>query len=256
MKEVLYGPPAQAPSPTPTLLTATLPRPFTRPDDPLPPATVVAGRLAVQLWLISRRRAVLQHQRPRAKGTGLGLPVSLGIVAAAWRARSGREPAATAEGARFMVRIPAGSDATAADPGRLVPSPGPHPGNRDGEARPRVLVVDDERSVRLALGRYLQRYGWEVDRGGGRRGGAGHAGRHSGGRATDLVITDLRMPRLLGPRRARLAGRAPSGSVRAADHRPPATWSRPAVRDFLDRTPRPVLEKPFELSMLAELVGW
>src|SRR5688500_10306009 len=27
------------------------------------------------------------------------------------------------------------------------------------------------------------------------------------------------------------------------------------VREFLDRTPRPVLEKPFELSALAELVG-
>ncbi len=27
------------------------------------------------------------------------------------------------------------------------------------------------------------------------------------------------------------------------------------VREFLNRTPRPVLEKPFELSSLAELVG-
>ncbi len=35
------------------MLTAILPRPFTRPDAPLPPATVVAGRLALQLWLTS-----------------------------------------------------------------------------------------------------------------------------------------------------------------------------------------------------------
>ena len=53
MKEVLYGPPAQAPSPNPTLLTATLLRPYTRADDQLPPATAVAGRLALQLWLTS-----------------------------------------------------------------------------------------------------------------------------------------------------------------------------------------------------------
>ena len=106
--------------------------------------------------------------------------------------------------------------------------------------------------MRLALGRYLQRHGWEVDQ------------------ATDgeealrileatppsgygLVITDLRMPRLSGL----------DVHDWMAEHRPDL-FARlivttgdvisPNVQAFLARTPRPVIEKPFELSMLAQVM--
>jgi CheY-like chemotaxis protein len=113
-------------------------------------------------------------------------------------------------------------------------------------------VVDDERSIRLALGRYLRRNGWEVDEA------------EDGGTALsllqkapvdgyDLVITDLRMPVVSG------------FEVHdwLAEHRPDlfarlviATGdvASQSVRAFLNRTPRPVLEKPFELSALSDLV--
>jgi CheY-like chemotaxis protein len=69
----------------------------------------------------------------------------------------------------------------------------------------------------------------------------------------DLVITDLRMPTLSGLE-------VPDW---LAQHRPDrftrlviATGdvASPSVREFLDRSSRPVLEKPFELSALSELV--
>jgi CheY-like chemotaxis protein len=102
-------------------------------------------------------------------------------------------------------------------------------------------------------GRYMRRNGWEVDEAEDGEAALGmlHATPPAG---YDLVITDLRMPVLSG------------FEVHdwLAEHRPDlfarlviATGdvaSQP-VREFLNRTSRPVLEKPFELSALAELVA-
>ena len=122
----------------------------------------------------------------------------------------------------------------------------------EAESRPKVLVVDDERSIRLALGRYMRRKGWDVDEA---EDGAEALGKldASPPEGYDLVISDVRMPVLSG------------FEVHdwLAEHRPDlfarlviATGdvaSQP-VREFLNRTPRPVLEKPFELTALSELV--
>jgi two-component system NtrC family sensor kinase len=187
--------------------------------------------------------------KPEGQGTGLGLAVSLGIV----QRQGGTlrvEAGGNGKGARFVVQIP---PAPAAETERIASPPEPTSPAPGGEARPRVLVVDDERSIRLALGRYLRRNGWEVDEA---EDGAAALGMLDATPADgyDLVITDLRMPVLSG------------FEVHdwLAEHRPDlfarlviATGdvaSQP-VREFLNRTPRPVLEKPFELSSLAELVG-
>jgi CheY-like chemotaxis protein len=149
-----------------------------------------------------------------------------------------------------VVRIPPSSLAPAK---RITSLPEPTAPAANGEGRPRVLLVDDERPIRLALGRYMRRNGWEVDEA---EDGAVALGKldASSVEGYDLVITDLRMPVLSG------------FEVHdwLAEHRPDlfarlviATGdvaSQP-VREFLNRTPRPVLEKPFELSALEELVG-
>jgi signal transduction histidine kinase len=185
------------------------------------------------------------------QGTGLGLAVSLGIV----QRQGGTlrvEPGGNGKGARFVARIPP-APMPAADPRRLVPSPEPPPREPDGEARPRVLVVDDERSIRLALGRYLRRNGWEVDEA---EDGAAALGMLGSTPADgyDLVITDLRMPVLSGFEvHDWLAAHRPDLFSRLVIATGDVA-SQP-VREFLNRTPRPVLEKPFELSSLAELVG-
>ncbi|MEP6687134.1 MAG: response regulator [Gemmatimonadales bacterium] len=118
--------------------------------------------------------------------------------------------------------------------------------------RPVALVIDDERSVRMALTRYFERAGWEVRQA------------EDGAEALELladpaapayqvVITDLRMPGKTGV----------EVHDWLAEHRPDlferliiATGdvASPTIREFIRRTPRPVLEKPFELGALAALV--
>ena len=63
--------------------------------------------------------------------------------------------------------------------------------------RPRVLIVDDERSVRVARARFFRRTGWEVD-----QAEDGEEALRMLERPDALVyqvvITDLRMPRRTG----------------------------------------------------------
>ncbi len=187
--------------------------------------------------------------KPEGQGTGLGLAVSLGIVqrlGGTLRA----EPGGDGRGARFVVRIPPSPNAPAK---RVTALPGPTGPALDADGRPRVLLVDDERSIRLALGRYMRRNGWEVDEA---EDGAVALGKldASSPEGYDLVITDLRMPVLSGFEvHDWLAVHRPDLFARLIIATGDVA-SQP-VREFLDRTPRPVLEKPFELAALAELVG-
>jgi DNA-binding NtrC family response regulator len=118
--------------------------------------------------------------------------------------------------------------------------------------RPRVLIVDDERSVRLALRRYFERSGWQVEEA------------EDGARALTLlerpeasayrlVITDLRMAGAHRARSPRLARRRTAGSLRPPHHRH-RRRGLAEIQAFIQRTTRPVLEKPFELSALAAVV--
>jgi CheY-like chemotaxis protein len=133
---------------------------------------------------------------------------------------------------------------------RQVPTPAGS-GSRAGE-RPMVLVIDDERSVRMALTRYFERSGWEVRQA------------EDGSEALELladpaapayqvVITDLRMPGRTGVEvHDWLAAHRPQLFERLIV----ATGdvASPSIREFIRRTTRPVLEKPFELGALAALV--
>jgi len=104
----------------------------------------------------------------------------------------------------------------------------------------------------MALRRYFERCGWEVAEA---EDGAEALGllERPEAAAYRLIITDLRMPGRTG--------------LEVHDwlqaHRP-ALFDRliiatgdvasPAIREFIQRTSRPVLEKPFELSTLAAMV--
>ena len=118
--------------------------------------------------------------------------------------------------------------------------------------RPVVLVIDDERSVRMALARYFERRGWEV-----RQAEDGSEALElladPAASAYQIVITDLRMPGRTGV----------EVHDWLAEHRPDlferliiATGdvASPSISEFIQRTTRPVLEKPFELGALAALV--
>jgi DNA-binding response OmpR family regulator len=116
-----------------------------------------------------------------------------------------------------------------------------------------VLLIDDELVIRTALRRFFARRGWLVE-----EASDGDAARRllearDAADAFDLVICDLRMPRLSGADLyAWLAESHPdalgrlvlsSGDVLSAD-----------AAGFLARSQCPVLAKPFELAELARIV--
>lgn len=132
-------------------------------------------------------------------------------------------------------------------------NPGPHARReRFTSASALVLIIDDERSVRLALRRYFERSGWRVEEAEDGTQALRLLQRPEAS-AYGLVITDLRMPGKTGlevhdwlaTERPELFGRLLIATGDTAS---------PDIQAFVQRTPRPVLEKPFELSALAALV--
>jgi len=116
----------------------------------------------------------------------------------------------------------------------------------------RALVVDDEPTIRSAVARYLRKRGWDADEAEDGRAAlltlerAGPGGYH-------VVISDLRMPHYSGDQLHDWL----------AQHRPDlfeylilttGDLAAPSLREFIARTPRPVIEKPFELALLGQLI--
>jgi len=112
--------------------------------------------------------------------------------------------------------------------------------------------VDDEPTIRTAVARYLRRRGWEADEAEDGRAALTKLDGAPPGRY-QVVISDMRMPHCSGDQLHDWL----------AEHRPDlfarlilttGDLASPALNEFLTRTPRPVVEKPFELAELAEVI--
>ena len=117
---------------------------------------------------------------------------------------------------------------------------------------PRLFVIDDEPSIRAAISRFLTRRGWDVEEAeDGRK--AMDILLHSSPGHYDVVMCDLRMPLCSGAElHEQLLEKRPdlvqrlvfsTGDVASAD-----------AASFLAGSERPVIEKPFELARLEEIL--
>ncbi|HET9384301.1 MAG TPA: PAS domain S-box protein [Gemmatimonadales bacterium] len=173
--------------------------------------------------------------KPTGSGTGLGLSISLGIV----REHEGRIWAENQPqgGARFIVELPV-----------TMPRPsGEHaataPVTTKGSDSLRVLVVDDEASVRVSLQRYLAGKGHEVET---TASGEDALTRLKASKY-DAVIVDMRMPDLSGEQLfERLRSNDPSHAERVIFTT--GDLVNEQMRRFLDGTGRPCVPKPFEFA--------
>jgi CheY-like chemotaxis protein len=117
---------------------------------------------------------------------------------------------------------------------------------------PRLFVIDDEPSIRAAIRRFLTRRGWNVDE--------AEDGQialdmllQSEPSRYDVVMCDLRMPHLSGAELHReLLEKRPDLVKRLIFSTGDVASSE--ASDFLAASHRPVIEKPFELARLEELL--
>jgi two-component system NtrC family sensor kinase len=172
--------------------------------------------------------------KPTGSGTGLGLSISLGIV----REHEGRIWAENVPqgGARFVVELPVIQPRAS---GEFQTVAHVHP---VGDSL-RVLVVDDEASVRVSLQRYLAGRGHDVET---TASGEDALARL---RATsyDAVIVDMRMPDLSGEQLfERLRSNDPAHAERVIFTT--GDLVNEQMRRFLDGSGRPCVPKPFEFA--------
>jgi signal transduction histidine kinase/ActR/RegA family two-component response regulator len=177
--------------------------------------------------------------KPVGEGTGLGLSLSLGIV----EAHAGRMRAENliGGGARITVRLPV-------DETRHVVEV-PAASKAQGDTRGRVLIVDDNASVRNAIGDVLATIGHEVTVAARSK----EATEHLVWQGFDVVMVDLRLPELDGRRiwewvvreRPVLTSRVlfMTGDMLSSE-----------IEQFVNGTGRPVLAKPVTVAQVRAAV--
>jgi len=181
--------------------------------------------------------------KPEGQGTGLGLSIGQGIV----KEHGGRVFVTTSlgAGATFTVELPLGQPSAAESrPPVIIPPPNSL----------RVLVIDDEPHILYYMRATLEAWGHQVEVAPDGEEGLGLAL----GREFDVIITDLRMPRLGGRELyERLQRHAPALISRLVFSTGDAIRGDTLI--FLEERGRPCLHKPFSLAelrgVLAEVAG-
>lgn len=185
------------------------------------------------------------------QGTGLGLAVSHTIVQQHGGTLTAENRTDRASGARFVVALPF-VERRAASREEPVEEP-VAPVSVAGQRKRKVLVVDDEAMIRVAVRRALERRGWEVDEAA--DGEEALLRLDVGGRPGDYdaVVTDLRMPGVSGIELChRLEAEHPELARRLVVIT--GDTASTSVAAFLTEGSRPFLQKPFDMRVLADLL--
>jgi two-component system NtrC family sensor kinase len=184
--------------------------------------------------------------KPMGHGTGLGLSVSLGIAEqhGGTIIAENRDPR-EGSGARVVLRVPRGAPAVP-----VAPPVSDRPQSGNPVDRRRVLIVDDEATIRHALSRFYTRRGWAASES---ENGAQALHRLvDAAEVFDLIISDVKMPELSGIElHAALEALRPDILGRLVFCT--GEMQSEAVADFFARTGCRVLLKPFDLKTLAAL---
>lgn len=178
--------------------------------------------------------------KPTGKGTGLGLSISLGIVSE----HGGRIWAGNVQGggARFCIELPVTALAEAATPEEEAP-------RRVSDAL-RILVVDDEEPLRIALHRFLTGEGHEVCTA---ESGTAALARLEQERF-DVLVLDMRMPDMSGKQiYERLAKQQPHLARRVIFTTGDTVSAE--LRQFLTETGQPFIPKPFEFRAIVSALS-
>ncbi|HSE52806.1 MAG TPA: ATP-binding protein, partial [Gemmatimonadales bacterium] len=191
------------------------------------------------------------------KGTGLGLSVSHAIIeqhGGTLRAENRSGPGI--RGARFTVLLPfidrrSVPRAAAGEPARAAGLQTPLGAER------RVLVIDDEASIRSAIRRYLERRGWRVEEACDGLEALDRLGLNGSGTPRtdqyDAIITDLKMPGISGIElHDRLAASDPAGLEKLVLIT--GDTASTEVADFVARLRQPLIQKPFDMRALADVL--
>jgi two-component system NtrC family sensor kinase len=226
------------------------------PDDPRIRVTVMDDGPGIAPEHVGRLFEAFFTTKPAADGTGLGLSVSYGIVAAhGGELRYG--PTAWGRGAAFTFDLPVHASATTPAPAIGGSAPGPASGSSPDPVataaptqpgRGRVLVVDDEPSLRVFLGRALRSIGLEaVICAGGREAMALAAGPYA------AIVCDHRMPGMSGVQVFEAMATDEPDLARRFVMMSGDTLD-PDLAAFLTDHAVSVLAKPFDLDMLERVL--
>lgn len=192
--------------------------------------------------------------KPLGQGTGLGLSVTLGIVQQlGGRINVENRTGGDTLGARFSVWLPVAG--AVMDPGVSVHKASSTARTDAQPAQttaPRVLIIDDESSIRAALRRFFTRRGWQVAEA--EDGAEGLSTMLAARSDFAVIISDLKMPGCSGVElHDHVAAVAPelldriifsTGDVASRD-----------AAEFVQRTRCTVMQKPFELKALESVVS-
>jgi signal transduction histidine kinase/CheY-like chemotaxis protein len=184
------------------------------------------------------------------KGTGLGLSIAQGII----HAHQGKIVCSSGlhAGAVFTVILPRAKEEVATEASEPAAKAGMEikpPAPIDPQSQLRILVVDDEELIRSALSRFLKAYHFDVVTAQDGQEALAIAHRE----VFDLVISDIRMPRMNGlefyrgmlevDRIYRQRFIFMTGDLISTD-----------LITKVRETPCPCLEKPFSFERLLELI--